>query len=582
MKQLRPYQQDAVNECWKALKLNDEPVLLMASVGAGKSLMLANILLTMQKLGKRALCLVNNAELVRNNCATLIDEGGNASIYCAALGSKDASASIVFGTPQSVLNGINKNETIGKIKFNIIVVDEAHAINYLNHRSCFMRILRHYKQEYPEMRLLGATGTNFRFKGATIVGPDCLFKTQVGNITTEQLIEDKYLIEPHFEVDNNLVLDFSHVKIKQNGQFDQKQLEMVVEKSARLTELICQQVVHIMETQKRFGVFFFATTKKHAYEILSHLPMGESAIILGETPQHERTEILENARLGKIRYLVNIAIISVGVDVPAYDTIAYLRPTESLVLLVQTMGRVLRLSPNTGKSEALVLDFAGNIERHRDWDNPVLLEAVKQTIDQDKPLIISCPCCNEMNTDTARRCVGLVPRPDGTQSGTKEARCDYYFEFKECENITEGVACGAQNDIAARLCHKCGCELIDPNAKLSMSRVQNNVFQVEVLEARYGISGTQRGFRINCAYRCQDGNGRIGSVYEHYSPVSEKSIRVFYGQFVKKHCEDANKWYAHLNNRAKVEEMLQGVQTPMALLIAKEQEGTRIKKKIFA
>lgn len=571
MKALRPYQLDAVNECWKALKVNDEPVLLMASVGAGKSLMLANILLTMEKLGKRALCLVNNAELVRNNCATLVDEGGNASIYCAALNSKDASKPIVFGTPQSIINGINKNETIAHIKFNIIVVDEAHNIDFFNHRSCFIRILRYYKHEYPGMRLLGATGTNFRFKGSPIAGENCLFKSQVGNITTEQLIQEGYLIEPHFEVDQKLILDFSKVKIKKNGLFDQKQLELVVSKSARLTELICKQVIHIMESQKRFGVFLFATTKKHAEEIYSHLPPEESAIILGETPQHERTEILNKARMGDIKYLVNIAIISVGVDIPSYDTIAYLRPTESLVLLVQTMGRVLRLSPSTGKTESLVLDFAGNIERHRDWDNPILQEAVKQTIEKDKPLVIECPSCNEMNTEFARRCVGKI----------NESRCDYYFEFKECVHQFKNAICGAQNDIASRFCHHCKGELIDPNAKLSMSAVQKNIIEVNVLQAHYGISGTQKGFRINCTYKCQDKKGRIGSVYEHYSPISEKSMRVFYGQFVKKHCPDASKWYSHLHNRIKVEEMLRTVKTPLSLLIAREENVTKIKKKIF-
>lgn len=585
MKVLRPYQQDAVDECWKALKINDEPVLLMASVGAGKSLMLASVLLSMQRAGKRALCLVNNAELVRNNCATFIDEGGDASVYCAALGAKDASKPVVFGTPQSVLNGITKNETIANIRFNIIVVDEAHAINFTNHRTGFMRILRHYKQEYHDMRVLGATGTNFRFKGTPIVGEDGLFKSQVGNITTEWLIENNYLIEPTFEIDNELVLDFSNVRIKQNGQFDQKQLENVISKSARLTELICHQIVHVMETQARYGVFIFATTKKHAEEIYSHLPMEESAIILGDTPQYERTRILDEARQGKIKYLVNIAIISVGVDVPAYDTIAYLRPTESLVLLVQTMGRVLRLSPHTGKSEALVLDFAGNIERHADWDNPVLLEAVKKGLDKDKPLVISCPCCLEMNADTARRCVGKIDNKSGkidkkTGEIAKE-RCSYYFEFKECEHEIAGELCGAKNDLVARQCHKCKGELIDPNAKLSLSQVQQNVKEVRVLEARYGLSGTQKGFRVNCVYKCQDNSGRIGSVFEHYSPISEKAQRVFYGQFVRKHCEDSSKWYMHLNRRDKIEEMLREVNTPVRLLIAREQEGTKIKRKYF-
>ncbi len=567
MKLLRPYQQDAVKECWDALKANNEPVLLMASVGAGKSLMLANILLTMQKAGKRALCLVNNAELVRNNCATFIEEGGSASIYCAALDSKDASAPVVFGTPQSVLNGINKNETIASIRFNIIVVDEAHAINHVEHRSCFMRILRHYKNEYPDMRLLGATGTNFRFKGAAIVGEKCLFKTQTGNITTEQLIDEKYLVEPTFEIDPNLIIDFSKVKVKKNGQFDQKQLELVIEQSARLTELICSQVVHIMETQNRRGVFFFATTKKHAYEILSHLPPEESAIILGDTPQHERTKILENARNGKIRYLVNIAIISVGVDVPSFDTIAYLRPTESLVLLVQTMGRVLRLSPATGKTTALVLDFAGNIERHRDWDNPVLQKAVGQTIDKDKPLVIQCPACQALNTEFARRCVGV----------TNDKRCDYYFEFKSCPNS----ACEVKNDIAARQCRECKCEIIDPNEKLSLKNVNPQTIEVTVLQASYGVSGTQRGFRVNAAYKCQNSEGRIGLIYEHYSPINDKAMRVFYGQVVRKHCKDASKWYIHLHNRTKIEEMLQTIRTPSSLVITPSQDGSKIKKKVF-
>ncbi len=567
MKELRPYQRLAVIECWQAMKASDAPVLLMASVGAGKSLMLADILLTFEKHGKRALCLVNNAELVRNNSETFNTQGGHSSVYCAALGSKISSAPVVFGTPQSILNGINKNEDIGRIRFNLIVVDEAHNINYLNQRTGFMRILRHYKSEYPGMRLLGATGTNFRYKGTAIVGEKCLFKSQVGNISMEQLIRDKYLIKPFFCIDPELVIDFSSVKVKSNGQFDHKQLECVIEKNTRLTELICKQIIHVMQEKLRFGIFIFATTKQHAYEILSHLPQDESAIILGETPQHERTEILEKARNGDIRYLVNIAIISVGVDVPAFDTIAYLRPTESLVLLVQTMGRALRLSESTGKENALIMDFAGNIERHSDWDSPILLEALTQTIDRDKPLVILCPSCQKMNTEYARRCTGV----------TNDKRCDYYFEFKECPN----EACRTKNDIASRHCRKCEAELIDPNEKLSMEAIKNPLIDVLVLEARYAISGTQNGFRVNCDYTCQDSQGAVGHIYEHYSPISEKAKNVFYGQFVRKHCPDSSRWYMHLHNKHMVEQMLQTVISPNRLTIMPEPHGSKIKRKYF-
>ncbi len=107
---LRDYQKSALNESLTALKKDDQPVLLMASVGSGKSLMLSELCLIFEKANKRVLCIVNNAELVRNNAQTFEDQGGSPSIYCAALNSKDCVNNVVFGTPQSVLNGIKKNE----------------------------------------------------------------------------------------------------------------------------------------------------------------------------------------------------------------------------------------------------------------------------------------------------------------------------------------------------------------------------------------------------------------------------------------------------------------------------------------
>ena len=569
-KVLRPYQEQAIDECWEALKASNKPVLLMASVGAGKSLMLARMLLGMELAGKRVLCLVNNAELVRGNAQALVDEGGTASIYCAALGEKDCSAPVVFGTPQSVLNGLKNEADISKIQFNLIAVDEAHAININNHKSTFMRVLRHYRQTYEQMRVLGATGTPFRYKGEAITGKDCFFKTQVGNITTEALIDSGYLVKPIFKVDKELVIDFSQVKLKTNGQFDQKQLAGVIEKSTRLTELICKQVIHIMEAQQRRGAFFFATTKKHAYEIYSHLPPEQSAIILGETTQEERTNILNGARNGEIKFLVNIAIIAVGIDIPSFDTIAYLRPTESLVLLVQTMGRALRLSPATNKTTALVLDFAGNIERHQDWDSPLVIDAVLQTIQEDMPCVIICPSCSQLNTATARRCVGV----------TNNKRCDYYFEFRECPN----TSCNAQNDIAARQCRLCATEIIDPNAKLNINLTKSKPTIVKVVTVRetiYGISGDVSHFRVNVEYKCMDEHGRYLTVYEGYTPMTPKSRNIFYGNFVKEHCRNASRYYPHLSNYYSVKKMMDDVLTPKCLHLNMTDNGIKIKKKLF-
>lgn len=566
MKQLRNYQKIAVQECWNALIKDDSPVLLMASVGAGKSLMLADILLRMHRTGKHALCLVNNAQLVRNNCETFNLQGGESSIYCAALKSKDHSKSIIFGTPQTILNGINKNEAIAKIQFNLIIVDEAHSINYLNNGSCFMRILRHYKTEYPAMRVLGATGTNFRYKGFSIVGDECLFKTQVGNISTEYLINNEFLVNPEFKIDERLIIDFSKLKLRQNGKFNEKELGAVINQSHEVTKAICKQIIHVLSEQNRSGVFIFATNKSHAHEILSYLPKNESALILGETKEDERTRIIEESRQGKIKYLVNISIISVGIDIPSFDTVAYMRPTESLVLLVQTMGRALRLSTETGKKNALVLDFAGNIERHRDWDNPILLDALKE-LEKDKEHVIECPSCHAMNTEHARRCIG----------GINLQRCDYYFEFKDCPNSK----CGVKNDITARVCRICNSELINPDDKLNLSGIKEELKEYKVVSTSYGLSDTRNGFRINCLYKCKDSKGKFTTFYEYYSPINDLSKRVFYGQFIKKHCFESSKWYKLIDIRSKMEQMLKQANWPHTIYIKHETKGYKIKKKVF-
>src|SRR5271170_5238787 len=99
MKTLRPYQQDVLDKLRVRLKETDEPLLVNASVGAGKSLIIAELLMIIERAGWRALCLTMNSTLIRQNAETYIAQGGKAGIYCAALGEKDTSEPIVFASP---------------------------------------------------------------------------------------------------------------------------------------------------------------------------------------------------------------------------------------------------------------------------------------------------------------------------------------------------------------------------------------------------------------------------------------------------------------------------------------------------
>ncbi|MGE4118931.1 MAG: DEAD/DEAH box helicase [Candidatus Nitrosocosmicus sp.] len=562
-KVLRPYQYKAIQECWDSLKKNNDPVLLMASVGSGKSLMLAEILLTIQKLNKRALCIVNNAELVRNNAETFKNQGGKPSIYCAALNYKDTCESIIFGTPQSILNGIKRNEPISNIKFNLIVVDEAHMISYHEKQSTFMRILRHYKQQYKLMRLLGATGTDFRYKGHTIVGDECLFKSKVGNITTAYLIENGFLTKPKFTIDPNEI-NFNDIKINSMGLFDYKQLENVIQKNTRLTEIIIKNLTAVMISQNRFGAFIFASTKRHAKECLSYLPKEQSALITGDTPHNKRMEILEQARAGIIKYLVNVSVLTVGVDVAPYDTLLFVRPTESLVLMVQMIGRVLRLAPN--KTNALIIDCAGNIMRHADWDDPVLIDAVKQIAKPDEEKPFECQKCHTMNGLHARRCIGME----------NNKRCDYYFEFKEC------LQCHTKNDLVARECRSCKTELIDPNEKLSLTPFVAPTIKVLVLKAKYWITGFENKLKFHAQYYYVAPHAKPTIITESFSPAfSEKAKNLFYGKFVKECVPNASETYPHLNNPIYLKKMLERIVTPRELTLKFDGNKWSIWKRHF-
>lgn len=123
-----------------------------------------------------------------------------------------------------------------------------------------------------------------------------------------------------------------------------------------MTPHIVSQIVEL--AQDRRGAMIFAATVEHAREITGLLPAGEAALIVGETPAPERDRLIADFKARRFRYLVNVSVLTTGFDAPHVDLIAILRPTESVSLYQQIVGRGLRLSP--GKTDCLILDYAGN------------------------------------------------------------------------------------------------------------------------------------------------------------------------------------------------------------------------------
>jgi DNA repair protein RadD len=522
MKQLRPYQQEVLDKLRVRLKETDYPLLVNASVGAGKSLVIASLLQTIERAGWRALCLTMNSTLIRQNAETYVNQGGKAGIYCASLGMKETGDPVIFASPMSVLGSIKTNGKLSKIPFNLIIVDECHNINVHEKDTTYMRIFNHYSIYAQtlghKLRFVGLTGTPYRGKGHTIVGEDLFFKEEVCSITAEWLIENAYLTPPTWGYcEKTLQYDFHELKINAMGKFNSVELEDALQKQPRLTAKIMAEVTEIVKNRK--GAFIFASSIKHCHECAEWLPPEETAIITGETPDKVREHYITQARAGIIKYLVNVNVLCTGVDVPTFDTIVFVRPTESLVLYMQCLGRGLRLAD--GKTDCLILDYAGNLERHGDIDNPIINEAIKPKNPEDPEYCIECFNCNAMNALTARRCIG----------NKDDKRCDHWFEWKDCPG------CGTKNDIVSRYCRSCKIELLDPNRKLKdiASNKERFIFDVHETEYLLSISNGHPLFIIKYSVIGNEGYISKRKIHESYLLGSEKSRNLFYHTIVKQH-----------------------------------------------
>ena len=125
----------------------------------------------------------------------------------------------------------------------------------------------------------------------------------------------------------------------------------------------CREIVQ--HTHDRRSVLIFASGIKHARHVVDVFEKRhnvECGFVCAETPPFERDETLRRFRVGDLKYLCNVNVLTTGFDAPNIDCVALLRPTLSPGLFYQMCGRGFRLHP--GKADCLVLDFGGNVLRH--------------------------------------------------------------------------------------------------------------------------------------------------------------------------------------------------------------------------
>jgi len=275
---LRPYQADAVEAI---LNAKQNPIVAELSTGAGKSHIIAELA---ERVGN-TLVLCPNKEILEQNREKYLQTGNPASTFSAALGTKCLKHPVVFGTPQSVKNSIDRFAKA----FSMVIIDECHIIT-----PTVKSIISHVQKHNPKLKVVGVTATPYRVNTGYIYqineknvaveqAKDPYFQRLVYRITARELIEMGYLTPPKIGQIGASSYDTSNLTLNKMGKFDSTEVDRAFVGQGRKTSAIVADV--IAQSKDRKGVMFFGTTVRHAKEIIASLPPSLSAIVTGDTPK---------------------------------------------------------------------------------------------------------------------------------------------------------------------------------------------------------------------------------------------------------------------------------------------------------
>lgn len=573
MYQLRPYQQEAVEATLQHFRKERTPAVVVLPTGAGKSLVIAEL----ARLAKgRVLVLAHVRELVDQNHAKYISFGLSAGIFSAGLNKKETDHKVIFGSIQSIARAPEEFFQ----NFSLLVIDECHRVS-MDGETQYLQVISKLQKLNPQLCVLGLTATPYRLglgwiyeyhqqKRIQQTQAERFFKKCIFELPVRYLIKNQYLTSP-IKIDSPVACyDFSSLKLQQ-GRFVMAQVEELLKDQKRITPLIIKNILQMSEDRQ--GVMVFTSSVHHAIEIMQSLPPYVAALVVGDTESEEREEIIEAFKQRKLKYLVNVSVLTTGFDAPHVDVIAILRPTESVSLYQQIVGRGLRLSP--GKADCLILDYTG---QGHDIYSP--------EIDEDKPhsesvrVEIPCPQCGVINdfwglVDSdgnvlehfGRQCRAALEDPVTKQL----EKCGFRFRFKRCDK------CDQENDIAARVCSSCAHLLVDSDKKLKEAMLLKDAHVMRVETMQFEKSWDKKGHeRLEIRY--YDADAQVLKEYFYFRGVEDS--RAFYFNFIRMHNRRPEQRFT-VNSAEEAISFLPRFRLPMFVIARKQKYFWVVREKIF-
>jgi superfamily II DNA or RNA helicase len=366
---LRDYQQDLVSKTFATWSKGTQKVLLQLSTGGGKTIIFAAVASKFTARGSSVLVVAHREELI-NQAAEKLAAVTKVQPGIIKAGYKPTDSLIQVASIQT----LSRRKTYPTAK--LVIIDEAHHASANSYR----RLL----DAYPDALTLGLTATPRREDG---YGLRDIFDHLICSITTKELIAQGYL------TDYKLIAGFkySQHKVPQKRDFTKKELEAVA--SDYKPSEVLKQWKNFCDGKK---TVIFAVNVMHSKQIaVAFCADGITCEHLdGDTPNNQRKAILDRFRSGQTLVISNCAILTEGFDCPDSRAAVIARPTSSVTLWLQMIGRILRPAPL--KDYATILDMTDNWFRlgrpcdHRKWS----LEPI--SCDPDTQGVRCCPHCHHV------------------------------------------------------------------------------------------------------------------------------------------------------------------------------------------
>ena len=428
---LRDYQQNLAGDTRQAFSGGKGRPLICLSTGGGKTVIFSYIASNAAGKQNRVWIIAHRKELIRQAGSTLEQFGVGHGIIKSG----------VAPSPEELVHVASVQTLVGKIGKieapDLIIIDEAHHAVSGNYRKIL--------DAYPAAKVIGVTATPCRLDGR---GLGDVFDTLIQGPSLAWLTENEFLSPARYFAPP-VTANLSGVKITR-GDYDATALEEAMNKPT----ITGDAVTHYQRLCDGQPMLVFCVSVQHAKDVAaSYRAAGyRAAHVDGTISDEDRDDRIQGLATGKYQVITSCELVGEGLDVPVCVAAQLLRPTQSLVLHLQQIGRVLRFIP--GKT-AIILDHVGNCQRHglaadeREWSLDGK-KFQKRKDDDPEVLVRSCPECFSAHKPTPECpfCGYLYPPKPRTKAEIKAGELEEILAVRKKKKLEEG-ACRTFQDFHA-------------------------------------------------------------------------------------------------------------------------------------